>query len=620
MLKKGFNKLGQVTIFIIIAIVLVGAVIGFFAFKDSLIGSEIPANMEPIYTDFLSCLEHYTFVGINVLESQAGYIYLPDFEQGSSYMPFSSQLDFLGNPVPYWYYVSGNNIQRENVPSVGNMESDIEQFIEEKINKCIFDKYYEQGFMITQGEPKASVDIMKDRVEVELKMNLGVEKGEESALVRNHYVVVNSNLGKLYESAIEIYDYEQDSLFLEEYAVDTLRLYAPVDGVEMTCAPKVWNADDVFDELQIAIEENTKTLKTKGGSYSLTKNENKYFVVDVSIDEDVRFLNSKDWPNSLEVAPTDGSVMIANPVGNQPGLGILGFCYVPYHFVYNVRYPVLVQIFSGDEIFQFPLAVVVQGNKQRKALDGASAVDVGVPDFCKHKNTLTTVRTYDRFLDSVNAEVSYECSGTICSIGKTESGVLETEFPQCANGFVLVRADGYKDTRQMYSTTSPGDVDIILDKLYELEIDLDVGGKDYNGDAIVSFVSDDFSKTIFYPSQKKVNLSAGQYEVQVQIYRNSSLRLEGFNKQQCIEVPKEGIGTLFGLTEEKCFDIQIPSQVVSNALSGGGKQNYYILDSELEDSEFVQIDAVALPLPTTLEQLQENYQLYEEQNLEIYFR
>jgi len=61
-------------------------------------------------------------------------------------MPFSSQLNFLGNPVPYWYYVSGNNVQKEQVPSKNEMENQLEDFIEEKINKCVFDEYYEQGF------------------------------------------------------------------------------------------------------------------------------------------------------------------------------------------------------------------------------------------------------------------------------------------------------------------------------------------------------------------------------------------------------------------------------------------------------------------------------------------
>ena len=133
--KDFVGKKGQVTIFIIIAIVIVAGAVVFYIFKDSLIGVDVPENFEPIYASFLYCLEGDTLVGIDVLESQAGYIELPEFEPGSEYMPFSSQLDFLGNPVPYWYYVSGNNIQKEQVPSKGEMESSLESFIEGKTKK-----------------------------------------------------------------------------------------------------------------------------------------------------------------------------------------------------------------------------------------------------------------------------------------------------------------------------------------------------------------------------------------------------------------------------------------------------------------------------------------------------
>jgi len=77
---------------------------------------------------------------------------------------------------------------------------------------------------------------------------------------------------------------------------------------------------------------------------------------------------------------------------------------------------------------------------------------------------------------------------------------------------------------------------------------------------------------------------------------------------------------LFGLTDEKCFDITIPEQIVSNALSAGGTQNYYILDSELEGANTLEIRADSLPTPTTLEQLQDNYLLFEENGLDINFK
>ena len=261
-------------------------------------------------------------------------------------MPFSSQLNFLGNPIPYWYYVSGNNIQKEQVPTKKEMETQLEEFIEERINDCNFNDYYEQGFEISLAEPKASSTIKDGEVEIDLNMNLNIVFGNESATVKNHKVVIKSKLENLYDSAVKVYEHEQETLFLEEYAVDILRSYAPVDGVEITCSPLVWNANKVFDELQEAIEANTLAIETGVDS-------DDYFKVDLPVDEEVRFLNSRNWPNSFEVSPSEGIILMANPVGNQPGLGIIGFCYAPYHFVYSVKYPVLVQVSDGDEIFQY---------------------------------------------------------------------------------------------------------------------------------------------------------------------------------------------------------------------------------------------------------------------------
>ena len=613
------NKRGQVTLFIILAIVIVGAVSLFYMFRGSLFIEAIPVSMEPIYTTFLSCLEEDTLVGIDILESQAGYIELPDFEPGSGYMPFSSQLNFLGNPVPYWYYVSGNNIVKEQAPSLNEMETHIGEYIDEKISGCIFDAYYDQGFEISLGEPSSKVVIRDKEVQVNLNMDLGIERAEESATVGAHKIIVKSHLGLLYDSAKEIYEYEQKNLFLENYAVDTLRLYAPVDGVELTCSPMVWSADEIFDELQDAIEANTAALKIKDGDYSLRTKENKYFIVDVSVDDaEVRFLNSKEWANGFEVNPSEGSVLIAKPVGNQPGLGMLGFCYVPYHFVYNMQYPVLVQVYSGDEIFQFPLAVVVKGNRPREALN-VSAVEARYPELCRYQNTLIEVNTYDVNLNSIEADISYKCLGTTCSIGKTSSTYsLMGEFPQCANGYVLAKAEGFEDAKYLYSTTEPGSVDIIMDRIYELDVQLKLSGENYDNSAIINFVSDKSSKTVIYPEQKTAELSEGQYEIQVHVYKNSSIKLEATTKEQCMDVPQSGLGALFGLTSRKCFDIQIPAQVISNALSGGGKENYYFLESELMGGTTLEINADKLATPNSIEQLQDNYNLFEDKSLDIH--
>ena len=146
------SKRAQVTIFIIIAIVLVAGVAGFFLLRDKIAITRLHASIEPAYNTFLACLAENTEVGIDVLETHGGYIELPDFEPGSVHMPFSSQLNFLGNPIPYWYYVSGNAIEKEQVPSKTKMEEQLQNFIEERIRGCDFAGYYDEGFEIELDE------------------------------------------------------------------------------------------------------------------------------------------------------------------------------------------------------------------------------------------------------------------------------------------------------------------------------------------------------------------------------------------------------------------------------------------------------------------------------------
>lgn len=607
------NKRGQVTIFIIIAIIIVAAVVLFLLLREKKTEiSEISVDLQPPYTAFLGCLNDYTKIGIRILEMQGGYIELPEFEPGSSYMPFSNYLDFLGTNVPYWYYVTGNNIAKSQVPAKAEMEDQLARFIEEKINDCNLKSFYEAGYSINISKSNAEVDIKEDRVDVILNSNLYLSRLGESQEIKIHSVSVNSHLGKLYSSALNIYDKEQNDLFLEEYGIDVLNLYAPVNGVELTCSPLVWDAQKVFEEISVAIEANTQALKTKGGS-------DDYFYLDLGVEENVRFLNSKNWTSAYEVNPSEGQLLVSMPIGNQPGLGLLGFCYVPYHYVYNVRYPVLVQVYKDDEIFQFPMAVVILGNKAREPTE-ASSVEGQIIDFCRYKNTDVRVEVFDSSGRSIDADISYDCSGTTCYIGKTINGELYSKFPQCVNGRVIARADGFVETSKIVSTLKALTVEISMDKIYELDVDLLVDSRSYSGEAVVSFSSNTTIETILYPEQKTIRLSPDEYVVVVYVYDEANLDLGSSITEQCVEVPKGGIGGLIGLTEEKCFDIEMPESVVSKALSAGGRAQIYLLDSTLKGATSVRINAEGLPKPDTLEQLQNNYILFEDKFLDIDFR
>jgi hypothetical protein len=314
--------------------------------------------------------------------------------------------------------------------------------------------------------------------------------------------------------------------------------------------------------------------------------------------------------------------MIANPIGNQPGLGILGFCFVPYHFVYSMKYPILVQVISGnaaDEIFQFPMAIVIERNQPRN-VSGGEAITIKYDELCQDKNTLLTVQLFDTNLKPIEGDISYSCLGTTCNIGTTENGKMTEEFPQCVHGFINVRADGYKEESIMYSTVQKGILSVYLNKLYNLSVQLKIDKQNYNGEAVIQLVSDDISRTIFYPQQKTVQLAEGEYEIQVYVYKNSSLKLGATTQQQCFDVPRSSILGIAGFTKKKCYDVQVPEQMVSHALSAGGKVNYTFSENELRSSRVIDIYAEALPNPDTLQQIQKNYILFEEKKLGIDLR
>ena len=478
--KRG--KKAQVTIFIIVALVLVAIVVLFFSLKGTPQKKTIPAFAEPIENSFLVCLEDNVELGISLLELNGGNLDNVEFEPGSDYMPFSSHLKFMNYEIPYWFYISKGNIPKENMPTLEEMETHLAKYIEENLESCKFEEFYDSDYDILKDNAKAEVKISDDKVDVELTMDLSVSKGEDSFVVNKHYIIVNSKLGSLYEDAVELYKQEQSTLFLEKFGIDTLRLYAPVDGVELKCSPITWDAETVFNDIKEALELNLFALKTSG-------DRKDYFVIDSPLKNNARFVYSKNWAYSFEVAPNEGSSLVSKPVGNQPGLGVLGFCYVTYHYVYNLAYPVLVQIYSGEETFQFPLAIVIKGNVPREALDGETFAKPFY-DVCKDKLSSAEIFVSNYDSDPVSANVSFECFGSRCDLGHTSSdGNLSVLIPQCINGFLVVNSNGYREARILYSSVEKGSSTILLDKEFEKLVSVNLGGKSYSVPAIISFLS-----------------------------------------------------------------------------------------------------------------------------------
>ncbi len=603
--KGGFSKRGQITIFVIVAIVIVAGVVLLFAFKDRIFISEVPAQLQPVYSYYDTCMQRAAEDGARIMGEKGGYIEVPEFEAGSLYRPFSSHLDFFNFAIPYWYYVKGNGIAKEQVPSLKLMQQQLGDFISEQMQACDFSAFRQQGFVINTSSADATATISDEKIDVSVSESLVVSFGDKTARKTSHSVSVNSKLGKFYNLAKKIYDKEESTLFLENYAVDILYNYAPVTGVEISCSPKTWFATQVKQDIQNAVEANMMAIKIKGDYYS---NAGKYFVQDLGENsvENVNFLYSKNFPTRIEIWPGD-ELMLAEPVGLQQGMGILGFCYVPYHFVYDLDFPVLIQIFDNKESFQFPIAVVVDRNRPRVA-NVTEGVPDAEPELCKNMNKDVSVSVYDNNLAPLQADIKFKCFSTECDIGKTgENGIFTGKFPACVNGVILASADGYAEKKYQISTNEESAADIILDKTYPLNLELKIDGADASDMAIINFEGAN-RFTLAWPEQKEIKLSEGLYNVSVYVYKNSSITIPGTKQQKCIDAPKKGILGVLGATEQQCFDLDIPSQTISGVISAGGKlTGYYPLESELKQGKKIEINARSIPFPTDITKLQDAY-------------
>ena len=233
------SKRGQVTIFIILAIVNVAGIALFIYIRSEIELFNIPPIFRPVENFYLDCVKSYTETGISLLGENSGYIYWSNFEPGNDYSPTSNQLDFFGTGIPFWYYASGKDIVKEQVPTKQDMEQQLEKYLDENL-KCDFSSFSSQGFAINLSKPEIDVQISDSEVKVDVSAELRAEFEDESFNIRNHETVVKSKLGKFYEEAVKIYNKEKESAFLEDYAIDVLYLYAPVSVVELTCSTQVW--------------------------------------------------------------------------------------------------------------------------------------------------------------------------------------------------------------------------------------------------------------------------------------------------------------------------------------------------------------------------------------------
>jgi hypothetical protein len=203
-------KRGQVTVFVILAIVIL-AIVGLIAYYNETIraklgdttlrGVSLPAEVREVQSYIQGCVEETSNDALVMIGSQGGYYNLPrgNFEGSLAY-----------------YYYDG----RTMVPSLQEIGQEVSDYINNNLANCVdFNEFPRLGF--EDERPIAKVKILEENVDVAVTYNVVIESETESYNLKEpYYVNVPVRLGKIYEVSKEIVNMEKKGI--ENFCISCL--------------------------------------------------------------------------------------------------------------------------------------------------------------------------------------------------------------------------------------------------------------------------------------------------------------------------------------------------------------------------------------------------------------
>ncbi len=609
------KKRGQVTVFIILGIVILAVFTILFSFRSQILEQDfesemnsiiIPEQIRPAKDYFDVCLEGITQDGINILASQGGYINLPEEPYKRTINDeFSNTLNLYSiHEVAYWFYETSNGIQQQQIPTIEEMERELEEYINNNFNNCEYfaQSFEEDGFTINYPEILSSeVKINQNNVQVKLNSDLQISLKEVYTDIDKLMVIADSKLGELYNLAKEVMEKENEELFLEEKTIDLMATYEeiPYSTTEFSCERKVWQKSRVLEDLKSITNTNIAalTLKDPTSSAYLPTNRD-YFEIDITKPEYITesFTYSTDFPMFMDVSPTKGEILVGDALTQQtPEISKflnLFFCLNNYHFVYDVKYPVLIGLTDDNTglTFQYATTVIIDNNNPR-AYEGevfnTEYSNEFTDNFCENKVKPMEVTVYDSktFRDIEDTSILYKCFTSTCYIGETnEQGKINANFPPCLNGAIIAQKDGYELGGEFISTNIDQETTVLLDKHYTLELEI----KEVQlGDGFTSSVNDkqavvQFENldngyiTMVTNEDTEIKLTDGNYQVTSYLLteENTNIELKSDSEISCVKVPRPGILGLFS-SEEKCFESEFDGGTLTDVIVGGAAYEWY---------------------------------------------
>src|SRR3989344_8900744 len=226
------KKRGQVTVYIILGIVVIALFLVTVYIRDNNLldninrDVEINAQVLPVHNRMEECITTISQEGVNTLGAQGGKINVENRKSLNPLVPFGNSLDVFDNGalnVPYWFYRTSNGINTQDIPSINDMELELEAYINDNTIFCYEDlKNLDQYTVSYEGDSNVNVEIQDTKVLVSVESPLTVTKDDVTSQLNSFSVVLDVPLGKLYSTSKDILEKENKDLFFEERTIDMI--------------------------------------------------------------------------------------------------------------------------------------------------------------------------------------------------------------------------------------------------------------------------------------------------------------------------------------------------------------------------------------------------------------
>ena len=191
------TKKSQLTVFIIIAIVIVLVIVGAFfiigANKPKITAEAITQLNQDINKQVSSCLKTTSENGITLISRQGGY-YKPKNAyaySGSDQEP--GQFATTLKNINISYYMLGS---KNYFPTNGTVEKEISAYIMDNLPKCVqIDKFKNRGFNIEEDKKIIKTTITDSKVFVDLEYPITLSGGELRSTLSKFSSETNTRLG-----------------------------------------------------------------------------------------------------------------------------------------------------------------------------------------------------------------------------------------------------------------------------------------------------------------------------------------------------------------------------------------------------------------------------------------